>query len=306
MYYIEIASKIIIGLIALYVLYKFVRSIQMVPTRTAIIVERLGQYSKTLKPGFHILIPFIDKTAYTHDLREKTIAVDPQECFTSDNVLVEVDGIIYLSVIDPVKASYGITNFQYAAIQLSQTTTRSIIGTIELDKTFEERDLISARVVDVLSEVAEAWGIMVHRYEIKNIVPPNSVRNAMEKQMTAERDKRAMLATAEGVRQSCINDSEGMMKEVVNLSEGEKQRRINEATGKAQEIEALAEATASSIDKLSDAIAGEGGLEAVNMTLSQQYLNNIAKLSNKKNEIILPLNLSDFKDIIKNIDISKE
>ena len=300
------ASKIIVGFIALYILYKFVRSIRMVPTRTAIIVERLGKYAKTLQPGFHILMPFIDKAAYIHDLRERAIPVDPQECFTSDNVLVEVDGIIYLSVIDPMKASYGITDFQYAAIQLSQTTTRSIIGTIELDKTFEERDLISARVVTVLSEVAEAWGMMVHRYEIKNIVPPNSVRNAMEKQMTAEREKRALLATADGIRQSCINDSEGMKTEMVNLSEGEKQKRINEASGKAQEIETLAKATASSIDKLSIALAEKNGPKAVNMTLTQQYLNNIAKLSNKKNDIILPLNLSDFDDIIKNIDISKE
>lgn len=301
----DIVPKVILGIFVLYILFQFVRSIQLVPTRTAIIVERLGKYYKTLKPGFHVLIPFIDKTAYTHDLREKTITVDPQDCFTNDNVKVEVDGIIYMSVVDPVQASYGITDYQYAAIQLAQTTTRSIIGTIDLDKTFEERDLISARVVDVLSEVAESWGIMVHRYEVKNIVPPMTVRTAMEKQMTAERDKRAMLASAEGKRQSSINDSEGIMTEVINLSEGEKERRINEAEGRAKEVYALAEATASSIEKLSEALSESHGQEAINMRLSQQYLSNISKLSHNKNDIILPLDLSNVQDILKKIELKK-
>ncbi len=300
----ELVPKAIIGIFLIYLLFQFIRSIRIIPTRTAIIVERLGKYSRTLKPGFHVMLPFIDKAAYILDLREKTISVEPQECFTNDNVKVEVDGVIYISVDDPVKASYGITNFQYAAIQLAQTTTRSVIGTIELDKTFEERDMISGRVVSVLSEVAEAWGITVHRYEVKNIVPPNSVRNAMEKQMTAERERRAMLATAEGIRQSCINDSEGLMTEMVNLSEGEKERRINEASGRATEIFSLAKATADSINKMSEVLKEESGKEAINMRLSQQYLSNMSKLSNANTEVILPMDMSKVKDVLKGIDIS--
>jgi len=298
----EIIPKIILGILCLGVLYQFILSIRMVPTRTALIVERLGKYYATLKPGFHVLIPWIDKVAYKLDLREETIAVDPQECFTLDNVLVEVDGIIYISVVDPVKASYGITDYRYAAIQLAQTTTRAIIGTIELDKTFEERELVSVRVVSVLSEVAESWGIMVHRYEVKNIVPPNSVREAMEKQMTAEREKRAMLATAEGKRQANINDSEGLMTEMINLSEGEKQKKINEAEGRAKEIEAIAIATAGSIEKIAAAITGNKGEDAINMKLSQQYLTEFSKLALKSNELILPINIGSFKEVLKGID----
>ncbi|MBF0431291.1 MAG: paraslipin [Fibrobacteria bacterium] len=299
----DFIPKIILGLLALYVLYQFVRSVRMVSTRTALIVERLGKYHKTLQPGFHVLMPFLDKVAFTLDLREETINVEPQECFTLDNVKVEVDGIIYISVMDPMKASYGITDYRNAAIQLAMTTTRAIIGTIELDKTFEERELISARVVEVLSEAAEGWGIMVHRYEVKNIVPPESVKSAMERQMTAEREKRAMLATAEGKRQSSINDSEGMMRQLINLSEGEKQRRINEAEGRAKEVEALANATADSITKIALAISESNGEDAINMRLSQQYLSGVSKLAKKKNDVILPLNLGDFQEVLKGIKL---
>lgn len=300
-----IIPKTILGLFAIYVLYKFIVSIQIIPTRTAVIVERFGKYYKTLNPGFHLLIPFIDKAAYTHDMREKAIGVDPQECFTNDNVKVEVDGIIYISITDPVKASYGITDYQYAAIQLAQTTTRSVIGTIDLDKTFEERDLISARVVGVLGEVEEAWGIQVHRYEVKNIIPPVTVKKAMEKQMTAERERRAMLATAEGVRQSNINDSEGIMTEIINLSEGEMQRRTNEAKGRAQEILSLAKATAESIEKVAEALNQENGKEAINMRLSQQYLSEISKLSSSEHEVLLPIDLTKIDEVLKGIHISK-
>lgn len=297
----NILPKVVLAFVGLVILYKLFQSIRMVPTKTALIVERLGKYHVTLEPGFHILVPWIDFVAYQLDLKEETIIVEPQECFTSDNVLVEVDGIIYISVIDPQKASYGITNYRMAAIQLAQTTTRSIIGTIELDKTFEERELISARVVSVLSDVAEAWGICVHRYEVKNIEPPSSVTEAMEKQMTAERDKRAILAQAEGRRQANINDSEGLKNEMINLSEGVKQKIINEAEGRAKEILAIADATATSISKIALAITESNGEAAINMRLSQQYLDNFSKLADKSNEVILPMDISNFNDVLKGI-----
>jgi regulator of protease activity HflC (stomatin/prohibitin superfamily) len=297
-------SQIVLAIIALYVVLKFIRSVRMVPTQTALVVERLGKYHATLEPGFHILIPFFDRVAFSLDLREEAIAVEPQECFTMDNVKVEVDGVIYISIVDARHASYGITNYRYAAIQLAQTTTRAIIGTIELDKTFEERELISARVVAVLEEVAEAWGIRVHRYEVKNIVPPATVRDAMEKQMTAERNRRAMIATAEGKRQALINDSEGIKTEMVNLSEGEKQKQVNEAEGRAQEIEAIAKATAGSIRKMAQAISSQHGEEAIRMRLSQSHLNNLRKLANNQKEVILPLNLTSFDEVLKGIDLS--
>jgi len=296
-------SQGILALICLYVVFQFIRSIRLVPTRTAMVVERLGKFQSTLEPGFHILIPFIDKVAFTLDLREEAIPVEPQECFTLDNVKVEVDGVIYISVMDARHASYGITNYRYAAIQLAQTTTRAVIGTIELDKTFEERELISARVVSVLEEVAELWGIRVHRYEVKNIVPPTTVRNAMEKQMTAERNRRAMIATAEGNRQAKINDSEGIKAQMINLSEGEKQRQINEADGQAREIEAIAKATAGSIRKLALAISEKNGEEAIKMRLSQSHLSNMKKLARQDKEVILPMDLSKFDEVIRGINL---
>ena len=184
------------------IVYKFIISIRLVPTKKAYIVERLGKYHKTLEAGFHALIPFIDRVTFIQDLKERTIDVPPQNCFTKDEVNVEVDGVIYMSVIDPTKASYGVSAYVFAAIELAQTTTRSVIGTLDLDKTFEERDLISSRVVEVLNNAGDSWGIRVHRYEIKNISPPGSVQNSMEKQVTAERERRAILATSEGDKQA--------------------------------------------------------------------------------------------------------
>ncbi len=297
----EMASQGILAILGFTILYKLIISIQMVPTQTALIVERLGNYHMTLQPGFHILVPWFDKVAFKLDLREQTNVVEPQECFTRDNVLVEVDGVIYISVVDAEKASYGITDYRSAAIQLAQTTTRAIIGTIELDKTFEERELISARVVEVLSEVAEAWGIRVHRYEVKNIVPPESVKNAMEKQMTAERDKRAILARAEGVRQANINESEGVKNEMINLSEGIRQKSINEAQGRAREILSIAEATASSINKVALAITESNGEEAINMRLAQQYLDKFSLLADDQTNVVIPLNVNSFEEVLQGI-----
>ncbi|HYW34697.1 MAG TPA: stomatin-like protein, partial [Balneolaceae bacterium] len=233
-------SEVLLGLLAIYIAYKFVQSIQLVPTQKAYIVERLGNYQKTLGPGFHALIPFIDRVMYRQDLREQTIEVEPQECFTKDNVKVEVDGVIYLTVTDPVNASYGITDYRFGAVQLAQTTTRSIIGRMNLDDTFEERALINKEVVEVLSEMEKPWGIRVMRYEIKNIVTPQTIQQAMERQMSAERDRRATVAKSEGIMQSTINDADGTKSEIINKSEGEMQRRINEAEGVATEIETLA------------------------------------------------------------------
>ncbi|HCD14331.1 MULTISPECIES: SPFH domain-containing protein [Shewanella] len=294
------------GLIFLVFIIKLFQSIRLVPTKSAFIVERLGKYHMTLDAGFHALLPFIDKVAYIHDLKEETIDVPPQECFSSDEVNVEVDGVIYISVVDPVKASYGVTDYRYAAIQLAQTTTRSVIGTLELDRTFEERDLISAKVVEVLDQAGASWGIRVHRYEIKNITPPETVKNAMEMQVNAERERRALLAKSEGDKQSKINRSEGLKQEMINHSEGEMQRRINEAEGKAEEILAIARATAGSIEKLAEVIAAPGGKNALRMQLGEQYLAQLSGLSKPGSKIVLPGNMVDFESWMASIGLTEE
>ncbi|PEN11393.1 paraslipin [Longibacter salinarum] len=290
---------IVIGwLLLVFVIYKFVRAIRIVPQQNAYVVERLGKYTRTLQPGFHALVPFIDKVPYQQDLREQAIPVEPQDCFTMDNVRVRVDGVIYLSVSNPENASYGVTDYRRAAIQLAQTTTRSVIGRMELDTTFQERALISRSVVDVLSEVEEAWGIKVHRYEIKNIDTPRTVQKAMERQMTAERERRAVVARSEGEQRSTVNDAEGIKQEVINKSEGEMQRRINEAEGRAEEIEAIAEATAQAIEEVARAVTAPGGEEAVKLRLAEQYLNTIAKLGKENNEVLLPADLTRYDSVI--------
>ena len=294
------------GLIFVIVMYKFARSIRLVPTQSAYLVERLGKYRATLGPGIHLLLPFFDQVTFVHDLKEESIGVDPQECFTSDNVKVEVDGVIYLSVTDPVNASYGIMDYRFAATQLAQTTTRSVIGMLDLDRTFEERELISAKVVEVLSEVGQGWGIRVHRYEIKNIVPPNSVREAMERQVTAERERRAIVAKSEGDKQSRINRSEGLKTELVNISEGEMQRRINEAEGKAREIEAISEATAESIELLAAAINAKGGKEAVRLQLTQKYLGQLSHLADQETTVLLPVDLTQLDDLLGAIGLQDD
>lgn len=285
---------------------KLLRSIRIVPTQSAYIVERLGKYSKTLGPGFHVLTPFLDHVAFIQDLKEETISVPPQVCFTMDNVQVEVDGVIYISVVDPARASYGITDHRFAAIQLAQTTVRSIIGTLELDRTFEERDLISTKIVSVLNEVGPTWGLNIHRYEVKNIVPPSTVKNAMEQQMTAERDRRALLARSEGEKQSKINSSEGYKMEVINRSEGEMQKRINEAEGRAREIESLANATAEAIETMAAAIVEDGGAQAVQLRLSQQYLNQFAALAKSETSVILPADLTNLNSLLQSLGLLPE
>lgn len=302
---IELISQIVLGLLSVYVLFKFIQSIQLVPTQRAYVVERLGNYHKTLGPGFHALVPFFDRVKYKQDLREETIEVEPQECFTKDNVKVEVDGVIYLAVIDPVNASYGVTDYRFAAVQLAQTTTRSIIGTMNLDDTFEDRAIINKEVVKVLSEMEQAWGIRVLRYEIKNIYTPKTIQNAMERQMTAERERRATISRSEGIMQSTINDAEGEKNEIINVSEGEMQRRINEAEGVAEEIESLAEATAISIEEIADALSQEKGKEAMQMRLAEKYISQLSKLANDKNDVIIPKDVTNYDAIMSGLSLDK-
>ncbi|BAJ03851.1 SPFH domain/Band 7 family protein [Shewanella violacea DSS12] len=294
------------GLIFAVFIIKLFQSIRLVPTKSAYIVERLGKYHLTLDAGFHALVPIVDKVTYIHDLKEETIDVPPQECFSSDEVNVEVDGVIYISVIDPVKASYGVTDYRYAAIQLAQTTTRSVIGTLALDRTFEERDVISAKVVEVLDQAGATWGIRVHRYEIKNITPPDTVKKAMEMQVNAERERRALLAKSEGEKQSKINRSEGVKAEMINLSEGEMQRRINEAEGKGEEILTIARATAESIECMAEVISAPGGLNVMRMQLGAQYLKQLDGLSTSASKIVLPGNMMDFDYWMDSIGLKDE
>lgn len=301
----ETISKVLIALFAIYLTFKFLQALRLVPNQFAHIVERLGNYHKTLGPGFHALIPFIDKVVYKKDLREETIEVEPQECFTRDNVKVEVDGVLYLSVMDPVNASYGVTNYRYAAVQLAQTTTRSVIGLMDLDQTFEERAMMSKEVVKVLGEIEQLWGIKVHRYEIKNIHTPRTVQKAMERQMTAERDRRAIIAKSEGVRDSNVNEAEGHRAEIINISEAEMQRRINEAEGRAQEIEAIAEATASSIEQIAAALSQPKGEEAMKLQLKEKYLNAMDGLGRADNQIILPKDITNYDSLLDGLSIDK-
>ena len=272
--------------------------VKVVPQRTAIIVERLGKYRATFTAGFQILIPFIDKIRYRHTLKEQAIDVAPQVCITRDNIAVEVDGILYLQVLDPQKASYGIDNYRFASIQIAQTTMRSVIGKLELDRTFEERETINVTIVDAVDKASEPWGVKVTRYEVKNISPPQSIKDAMEKQMRAEREKRAVIAESEGTKQAKINNAEGDKQELIKKSEGEMQKRINEAAGRASEIEQLAKATANGLKAIALAISEENGLNAVNLRIAEQYLIGFANLAKLNNTIVLPANLTDVAGIV--------
>lgn len=272
--------------------------IKVVPQRTAIIVERLGKFRAVFTAGFQVLIPFIDKVRYRHTLKEQAIDVASQTCITRDNIAVEVDGILYLQVLDPQKASYGIDNYRFASIQIAQTTMRSVIGKLELDRTFEERESINATIVDAVDKASEPWGVKVTRYEVKNISPPQSIKDAMEKQMRAEREKRAVIAESEGTRQAKINNADGDKQEFILKSEGEKQRRINEAAGRASEIEQVATATANGLRAISKAISEENGLNAVNLRIAEQYLTAFAGLAKTNNTMILPSNLSDIAGVV--------
>ncbi len=294
------------GILALYLLKRSLSCIKVVSTQTAQIVERLGRFSRKLEPGIHFLIPWVDRVSFVHDLRELTVDVPPQQCFTADNVRVAVDGVMYIQVTDPVKASYGVTNYGRAATQLALTTSRAIIATLDLDKTFEERDLISAKVVEEVSKAGQSWGIQVLRYEIKNIEPPDTVKDAMELQVTAERRRRAIIAKAEGERQSRVDRSEGIKAELIARSEGEMQRRINEAEGRASEILSLAQATASSIERVAQAVSVDGGEEAVRLRLREKYLDRLGALGQSSTQLVLGADLTRLEEILQGIELDVE
>jgi len=291
-------GTVIAGGLALLAIIVLVQTARIVPQKKAFIVERLGKYSKTLNAGFHILVPFIDRVAYKHSLKEVAVDVPPQTCITRDNIAVEVDGVLYLQVIDPVKASYGIEDYMFASTQLSQTTMRSEIGKLELDRTFEEREQINAMIIQAVDKASDPWGVKITRYEIKNIHPPQTVRDALEKQMRAEREKRAAIAESEGQRQALINVAEGNKQEAIKKSEGEKMRRINEAEGRAKEIELVAIATSDGIRKIARAIEEPGGADAVNLRVAEQYIREFGNLAKENNTIILPSTLSDIGGMV--------
>ncbi|MDG0995378.1 MAG: paraslipin [Akkermansiaceae bacterium] len=281
-----------IGLVIL-VVVTLVKTARIVPQRQAFVIERLGKYSRTLSAGFHLLFPFIDRVAYKHSLKEVAIDVPSQMCITKDNIAIEIDGVLYMQVLDAKKASYGIENYHFASAQLAQTTLRSEIGKLELDKTFEERDTINANIINALDKASEPWGLKITRYEIANITPPKSVQDALEKQMRAERERRSQIALSEGEREAAINVAEGHKQQVIKESEAQKLRQINEAEGKAQEITLLAGATAEGIRNIASAINEPGGSDAVNLRIAEQYVREFGNLAKETNTMILPSNLAD-------------
>jgi regulator of protease activity HflC (stomatin/prohibitin superfamily) len=293
------AGLLIVGLIlALLVLVVIAKTAIVVPQQSAYVVERLGRYSGTLNAGFHILMPFVDSIRYRHSLKEMAVDIPAQVCITRDNVQVGVDGVLYLKVLNPERASYGIADYMFAISQLAQTTLRSEVGKIDLDKTFEERTNINTAVVSELDKATEAWGVKVLRYEIKNITPPHDVLAAMEKQMRAEREKRAVILTSEGTRDAAINTADGVKQEVIKQSEARKQQQINEAEGEASAIMAVATATAEGIRRVAEAITLPGGYEAVQLRVAEQYIGEFGKLAKESNTLVLPANAADVGSMI--------
>nr|MBI3614150.1 paraslipin [Nitrospirota bacterium] len=285
---------VLAGLVAIVI----AKTAVVVPQQSAYVVERLGKYSCTLDAGFHILMPFIDAIRYKHSLKETAVDIPEQVCITRDNVQVTVDGLVYMRVLNAERASYGISDFRFALIQLSQTALRSEIGKIELDKTFEARTTINAQVVNELDKASEPWGVKVLRYEIKNITPPSDVLAAMEKQMRAEREKRAVILTSEGERDAAINQAEGAKQQVIKASEAKKQQQINEAEGQAEAIRAIAGATAEGIRKVAESIEAPGGFEAVQLRVAEQYITQFGQLAKASNTLVLPATVSDVGSMI--------
>ncbi len=275
-----------------------IKTAVVVPQQNAYVVERLGKFSRTLNAGFHILIPFIERVAYRHTLKESAVDIDEQVCITKDNVQVGVDGVLYMQVLDPGRASYGINNYTFAISQLAQTTLRSEIGKIDLDRTFEERSTINANVVSELDKASDPWGVKVLRYEIKNINPPHDVLSAMEKQMRAEREKRAIVLTSEGERDAKINQAEGDKQRVIKASEAKKTEQINEAEGRAQAILAVANATAEGLTKVAESLKMEGGAEAMQLRVAEQYIGEFGNLAKTGNTFVVPANLADLTSMM--------
>ncbi|MGB5686630.1 MAG: stomatin-like protein [Candidatus Electrothrix sp.] len=292
--------ELLFGVIVLvvFIVFILIKTAIVVPQRHEYVVERLGKYRTTLEAGFHILIPFLDKIAYRRNLKELPVDIGGQTCITADNVTLQVDGIMYIQVVNSRQSAYGIEDYHFAASQLAQTSLRSAIGKISLDNTFEARESLNQQVVEAIDDAAQNWGIKVLRYEIKDIEPPRSVLDAMEKQMQAEREKRAEIARSEGDKKSMINRAEGEKAEAIARSEGEMTKRINEAEGRAQEILKVATATAAGICKVGEALASPGGHEAANLEVAKKYLDEFGKLAKENNTMIVPGNLTDVTGMV--------
>ena len=284
--------------IALVVIIILAKTAVVVPQQSAYVIEYLGKYSRTLQAGFHILVPFVERIAYRHSLKEQALDIPEQTCITKDNVQVGVDGVLYLRVLDPQRASYGIMDYAFAIMQLAQTTLRSEIGKIDLDRTFEERGAINSNVVVELDKASEPWGVKVLRYEIKNITPPRDVLSAMEKQMRAEREKRAVVLTSEGERDAKINEAEGDKQRVIKASEATQQQQINEAQGQAAAILAVATATAEGLRRVATALREEGGHEAMQLRVAEAYVAQFGNLAKEGNTLVVPANLTDLASMI--------
>ena len=289
---------IVAGVLVVVVLIVVARTAIVVPQQSAYVIERLGRFSGVKQAGFHFLIPFVDVIRYRHSLKETAVDIPAQVCITRDNVQVGVDGILYLKVLNPERASYGINDYLFAISQLAQTTLRSEVGKIDLDRTFEERTNINTAVVAELDKASEPWGVKVLRYEIKNITPPHDILAAMEKQMRAEREKRAVILTSEGQRDAAINTAEGTKQETIKASEARRQQQINEAEGQAQAILAVATATAEGIRRVAEASQMAGGTEAIQLRVAEQYINEFGKVINNADTVILPANLADVAGMI--------
>ncbi|MCZ6746271.1 MAG: paraslipin [Acidobacteria bacterium] len=294
----DMFTAIVSAVIALVVIILIVKTAVIVPQQNAFVVERLGKFSSVLRAGFHILVPFMDKVSYKHSLKERAVDIPEQICITRDNVQVGVDGVLYLKVMDAQRASYGVFDYHFAIIQLAQTTLRSEIGKIDLDRTFEERTSINLAVVAELDKASDPWGIKVLRYEIKNITPPRDVLAAMEKQMRAEREKRAVILTSEGERDAVINQAEGDKQQVIKASEAARLKQINESEGEAAAILAVATATAGGLRKVAEATQVAGGYEAVQLRVAEEYITQFGELAKTTNTVVLPASVADVGSMI--------
>ena len=303
-----IVLAVVLALVAL-VIVLIAKSAAIVPQQAAYVIERLGRYSRTLQAGFHILVPFLDRVAYKHDLKERAVDIPEQLCITRDNVQVGVDGVLYLQILEPHQASYGITNYTFAISQLAQTTLRSEVGKIDLDRTFEERASLNSAIVNELDQASAPWGVKVLRYEIRNITPPADVLAAMEKQMRAEREKRAVILASEGDRDAKINESQGNRDASINEAEGEKQRvikaseavrtqQINEAQGQAEAILTVAAATADGLSRIAQSVSVTGGMDAMRLRIAEQYIAQFGQLAKESNTLVVPANLSDLASML--------
>ncbi len=293
-----IVGLIVVAAIVVLVVVVLFKTAVIVPQQSAYVIERLGRYSRTLQAGFHILLPFLDTVAYKHTLKEQAIDISEQLCITRDNVQVGVDGVLYLQVLEPRQASYGITNYIFAISQLAQTTLRSEVGKIDLDRTFEERSSINRLIVNELDQASAPWGVKVLRYEIRNINPPTDVLNAMEKQMRAEREKRAVILSSEGERDAKINEAEGEKQRVIKESEATRTRQINEAQGEAEAILAVATASAEGITRIGQSVTGDGGMDAMRLRVAEQYIAQFGQLAKEGNTLVVPANLSDLSSML--------